>query len=367
MNRRRWAVVACLAASLVVAGCTLGSGATLEPNPSQPDGTSVPSLSWVECPADVEAQFVSRHECGELTVLQNRERRDGPTLKLLVLKVWPVGAEPGPGFGTAFGKDPGIPGALGGDIAAGATRAGRISMNLSPRGTVGNPGLPLTCPEVDQLVTAGVTDQDQPTRDAFVSAVAGCGARLRAAGVEPADYGVTANAADIEDLRMALGEDVWGGGGSYGTTSRTALVYIAQHPGRVERLILDSPASAELDPLTAGVLGLDSALAGLAKDHPGLLVSWRKALAATGSKTLTGTSGDVRVTVDDARLVRLIRGALGGDGPEHVGAVPAMIAAAARGRLRPPCRAGGRRPTVLFGLHRPVPGSLHLRARPVPH
>ena len=336
MNRPARAAAACLAAALGVTGCTFGSGATLAPTSShQPGPTVVPDLSWVECPADVEAQFVSRHECGELTVLQNRERRDGPTLKLLVLKVWPVGAEPEPGLGTTFGKDPGMPGSLGGDVAAGATRARRIVANLSPRGTVGNTDVPLTCPEVDQVATAAVPDQDQATREAFVSAVAGCATRLRAAGLEPADYGAAANAGDIEDLRMALGEEVWGGGGSQGTTSRTALAYIARYPGRVEKLVLDSPASAEVDPLTAGVLGLDSALAELAQAHPGLLASWRKALAVTGSTALTGTSGGVRVIVDDAKLVRLVRGALGGDGPEHVGAVPAMIAAAARGRLHP--------------------------------
>ncbi|MFT4108610.1 alpha/beta hydrolase [Propionicimonas sp.] len=335
MNRLIVAAAACLA-GLAAAGCTPGSGAELDPgSPGRADRVVAPSLVWGECPSDVEAQFVSRHECGELTVLQDRERPEGPTLSLLVLKVWPVGAEPEPGLGTSFGKDPGVPGALGGDIAAGATRAGKVSVNLSPRGTVEHAGPPLTCPEVDQITTAGVSDQDQATRAAFVSAVAGCAARLRADGAEPADFGAAANVEDIEDLRVALGEDSWNGGGSYGVESRTALNYLARYPGRVEKLILDSPAPAGLDPLTAGALGLDSALTELAGDHPGLLATWRKALGVAGRRALTGVSGGVRVTVDDARLVRLVRGALGGDGPEHVAAVPAMIAAAARGTLHP--------------------------------
>lgn len=326
MNPALQLTVTALASALALTGCT----SVETPAPSRSA-----QLTWITCPVDVEVQFVSRHECAELTVPQDHNDPAGATLKLLVLKVWPVGVEPKPGFVASLGANPGDPGALGGDIAAGATRGGWISINLTPRGTVGHAGPSLACPEVEQVSTAHTSDRDPATRAAFVSAVSACASRLRADGVEPAAFNAAAAVEDLEALRISLGEDAWAASGTYGTASRAALIYLARHPGRIDRVVLDSPASADLDPLTAGVVGLDSALAELAKSQPGLLTSWRKALAVTGRAPLAGGSKGAKVVVDDAKLVRLIRAALGGDGPENVKAVPAIIAAAARGRLHP--------------------------------
>ena len=316
--------VALACAALLLASCA--------PVPSPTPAGSSP-LVWVECPPDVEAQFVSRHECGQLTVPQDHNSPAGPALTLLVLKVWPVGVEPKPGVSTSLGTNPGDRGAIGGDIAAGATRGRRISVNLMPRGTTSHGGTSLACPETDQAAGTATGDRDASVRAAFIDAIGACARRLRASGIEPALFSPAATIEDLELLRAALGEDAWAGAGTYGTMSRAALQYLSRHPGRIDRLVLDSPGSAGLDPLTAGVVGLDSALADLAADHPGLLTSWQEALATVGAQPLSGLSDGVQVTIDDAKLVRLVRAALGGDGPQHVGAVPAMIAAAARGRL----------------------------------
>lgn len=83
----------------------------------QPDPPS--TLVWGDCPADVEATFLARHQCGTLTVPVNRSRPDGPTLDLLVARAWPVGQEPREGIGTGFGHNIGDPQAVSGGMAAG--------------------------------------------------------------------------------------------------------------------------------------------------------------------------------------------------------------------------------------------------------
>ncbi len=319
------ATVAAVVLSLGLTGCSPTPDATTSP-------TSAP-LVTIACPADVEAQFVSRHECAALTVPQDHGAPSGRQLTLLVLTVWPVGTDPKPGISTRIGANPGDPEPLGGDIAAGATRSGRMVVQPVLRGGTSNAGPSLACPEVDAVATASVADRDAGVRDAFQQAVSACAARLHGAGVDPALFDAAQTVEDLEALRTALGEDAWGSLGSYGTSSRALLTYLDRHPSRVGLAVLDSPASADLDPLTAGVIGLDSALAELARTHPRLPGDWRKALSVVGRTPLTGRSGTTVVVVDDAKLVRLVRGALGGDGPANATVVPAIIAAAARGEL----------------------------------
>jgi hypothetical protein len=323
MMRRLVALLALL--SWALSACTLPAA----------KATFAPTLSWGACPAQVEAQFISRHECGQLTVLRNRTGPDGPSVTLQVLKVWPVGVEPKPGLVLGFGSNAGDPAPLGGSIAAGATRAGTVAVSLTFRGSAVGSDPSLACPEVEQVTTADVGDRDPTVRQSFTAAIAACARRLRSAGIEPGDFGSAAVMADIEDLRTALGEEAWASGATYGTMSRVLAGYLALHPGRVQLGFLDSAASPELDPLTAGVIGLDSALLALDRNHPGLLDDWKHALAATGKRPLAGANEGARVIVDDAKLVRLVRSALGGDGPRNINVLPGIISSAAHGRLDP--------------------------------
>jgi hypothetical protein len=314
-----------LVLALALSACTLPFG----------KASSAPTLTWGDCPGQVEAQFISRHECGELIVPQDRADPNGPTLRLQVLKVWPVGAEPKPGLAMSFGTNAGDSAPPGGDIAAGATRAGSIAVALAVRGSAIGSDATLACPEVDQLHTADLGDRDPALRDRFSTAIAACAGRLRAAGIEPANFDASAIIADIEDFRIALGEESWSTGATYGSMSRVLAGYLALHPGHVRLGFLDSPASPDLDPLTAGVLGLDSALTALARHHPTLLGDWKRALVVTGARALVGSHGPAQIVVDDAKLLRIVRFALGGDGPRNVEDVPGMISAAAHGRLDP--------------------------------
>ena len=94
--------------------------------------------------------------------------------------------------------------------AAGATRLRSVGVELAFRGT--DPSSPtLTCPEVDDLAVQapGLPDDDPGLRTRFLDSVAACAARLRATGVEPANFDTTAAAADVDELRKAMGIDTW--------------------------------------------------------------------------------------------------------------------------------------------------------------
>ena len=321
------ACIAALAASLaILASCD---------TPAADPATFRPTLRWVDCPDEVEVEFISDHACGELEVLQSRDQPRGPTVTLRALKAWPSGVDPDDGqpLGGGFGSDLGSRMSTGGDIAAGASRAGRVVLDLAQRGTAVGSSPGLTCPEVDEVRTAGTVDADPASRRSFVAAVTACARRLRSSGIVPADYGAAAKVQDLEDLRTLLGQDQLVSLSTYGTESHTLAVYLATHPGRAGYVVMDSPGPLDLDVMTAGAQGTDSALATLFSQHPGLQDLWEAALRRTGTRPLSGTYRGTRVVIDDAKLLRMVRYSLGGDGPEDAIRLPGVIAAAAAGRL----------------------------------
>lgn len=103
----------------------------------------------------------------------------------------------------------------------------------------------LDCPKVTALqarLAASLTG-DRSMNDTVIAAVRQCAERLRVAGVDPADFDVTQAAADVEDLRKAIGIESWSIAGSYGTSSRYLTDYLRAFPGRVQAAYLDSPWS----------------------------------------------------------------------------------------------------------------------------
>ena len=349
--RRSAALLAAIAVGLLVSGCTSGGGESTTP-PTADAGTNASPLTWHDCAAEIEASFLSHHRCGTLVVPQDRTGNDGGagSLDLAVVEVWPVGVEPRAGLMTGFAANVGDPKAFGGGMAAGATRLGSIVVELAFRGT--DPSTPsLTCPEVDALSdrAAGLPDDDEGLRRDFLQAVSDCADRLRGEGVEPADFDSAAAAADLEDLRLAMGVDTWSGAGSYGTQSRVLYRYLQDFPGRLDGAWLDSPWFPGTDDLTGGAIGTRSALAELfsacsADDrcdsrYPRLAQAWAQALARTGTHPLTGRGhgpdGPIDVVVDDAKLLRFVRYSLGGEGTSNLSWLPRVITEASQGRLHP--------------------------------
>jgi len=348
--KRMAAVLAAISAVLLITGCTDDAAERGSQPPKGTPGTSSP-LRWHDCSADIEASFLSRHRCGTLVVPQDRSDRGAGSLELAVLQVWPVGVKPRARLATGFAANLGDPRAFDGGSATGATRLRSVVVELASRGT--DPSSPtLACPEVDALSVraAGLADDDAGLRSLFLQAVSDCAARLRATGVEPAAFDSVAAAADLEDLRLAMGVDSWWGAGSYGTQSRVVFRYLNDFPGRLDAAWLDSPWFPETDDLTGGAVGTRSALtelfAACAADercvarYPRLQKAWARALARTAVRPLGGHGerrghGPVDVVVDDAKLLRFVRYSLGGEGPANLSRLPQIITDAAAGRLHP--------------------------------
>jgi hypothetical protein len=97
-----------------------------------------------------------------------------------------------------------------GGVTPVAARLHRIEYVMDPRGT-GHSRSRLDCPEVDALdddvATALASDDD--VRAEFVAAVKACHDRLASQAVDVASYDVEQAAADVEDLRRALGIPTW--------------------------------------------------------------------------------------------------------------------------------------------------------------
>ena len=106
----------------------------------------------------------------------------------------------------------------------------------------------LGCAEYDDSVnrgfSIGFTSPAAATAD--VAATKACRDRYAAAGVDLSAYNTKENAADIADLRVALGIPSWNlYGVSYGT--KLALVTLRDHPQGIRTLVLDSVSPPNLN------------------------------------------------------------------------------------------------------------------------
>lgn len=98
----------------------------------------------------------------------------------------------------------------------------------------------LGCPEFDTLEAAAFPNA--PSRATYLTSVRGCRDRLRAAGIDLAAYDSAENAADLDDLRVALGYDEWNVLGlSNGGLATLTLMRL--HPEGIRSVVLDSPSS----------------------------------------------------------------------------------------------------------------------------
>jgi pimeloyl-ACP methyl ester carboxylesterase len=111
----------------------------------------------------------------------------------------------------------------------------------------------LSCPEV-RAVTIDLLD-DPMSPEAYnereASAVSACAERMEAGGVDVTAYTSADNAADVADLRVALGYDMWNLYGiSYGT--RLGLTTMRDHPEGIRSVILDSTVPLQNEMLVTG-------------------------------------------------------------------------------------------------------------------
>ncbi len=176
---------------------------------------------WMELPEGVvEGENV---ECGYLFVPEDRSSADSPTIQLAYLVLHAVDeAKPDPIIYLSGGPGGNAVAELDGWLEIRYLQD-RDLILLDQRGT-GYSIPTLNCPESE----AGEEDATQACHDRLVSE-----------GVNLQAYNSAENAADVADLRVALGYDEWNLYGiSYGT--RLALTVMRDHPEGVRSVVIDS-------------------------------------------------------------------------------------------------------------------------------
>jgi pimeloyl-ACP methyl ester carboxylesterase len=234
-------------------------------------------------------------------------------------------------------------------------RMHRVEYVVDPRGsTHSQPSL--DCPEVEAVspMLVALRLGDPAHASILRGAVQACHDRLVGQGIDLSAYDVAADAADIEDLRVAVGIERWNAI-AYGVGSRIAFEEGRAFPSGLRSIIVDSPTLPTPDLLTVGPAALDlgiarlaaqcDAIAECARRTPDLVVAIREAVARLDSKPLVldvdGTERatllghPVRVIVDGTGLLRWIRATLTEAEGQDAGRIVTTVVRVLDGKLGP--------------------------------
>ncbi|MBF9068994.1 alpha/beta fold hydrolase [Streptacidiphilus fuscans] len=259
--------------------------------------------------------------CGYLVVPENRDRPDGRTLRLAVAIVPAQSPRHQHSDPIVF-----LPGGPGQDAISDIAQITATGLNrdrdlvvMSQRGTLSSPPA-LTCPEVDRFYQQriGLRYDAPSTGRLYVQAVSACRDRLAGEGVDLAAYNSSESAADLADLRTALGIREWNVfSHSYGT--ELALTYMRRYPQGIRSVTLDGvvPPSVATPGWTwssvkesfDNMTGACAAQPACVRRYPQLaavftdLVSRLEAHPVTTRVTVPGVAGPVKVVLDGGALV----------------------------------------------------------------
>jgi pimeloyl-ACP methyl ester carboxylesterase len=258
-------------------GATLEAAATPPPNPapailtsSGNPGTFQPAACRFVLPEGVREGVDV--ECGYLSVLEQRDSTGGRVIMLAVAIFHPPGG--------ATHADPVV--FLAGGPGASALEpmryqfevmsepifaAGRDLVVFDQRG-VGLSRPALDCPAYDDLIidlidreVDGQPISDERAGTLVMDALRTCRGEL-AEAADLSAYNSAASAADVEDLRLALGYaeiNLWGG--SYGT--RLALEVMRRYPDGLRSVVLDAVYPPDVDLYVQAPANFERALDGL--------------------------------------------------------------------------------------------------------
>lgn len=205
------------------------------------------------------------YECGWLTVPEDRQNPDnGRQVRIHVARFESV--NPDPPDDPIIYLDGGPGGSTLGPLQFTFSQAweplldDRDLILFDQRG-VGFSTPSLDCPE-EREWAFGVLDMEltaEEERAAELRALEQCHDRLVAEGVDLAQYNSAENAADVADLRIALGfDEVNLLGISYGT--RLAETVMRDHPTGIRSVVLDSTYPPDVDIISESPANLDRAL-----------------------------------------------------------------------------------------------------------
>jgi pimeloyl-ACP methyl ester carboxylesterase len=330
-----------LSASLLVATCT-GSNSARPPYETQ--------LVDAPCPPDVSQAILTEHACSLLVVPEDRSYPAGATVRVFVVRVMPPSAEPaadplvllgGADLGEVISYD---------DVAPAVARVNRELIVVEPRGTARS--LPtLTCPEVADVEwdLLSIPMSDPAFEKTFLGAAGACYDRLVGEGIDPSAYNLEEMAADVEDLRRALGIEEWNLM-TLGSSSRIALEVMDRYPEHVRSVILDSPefpGDGGLDRADEATRGAVALLARYCHGDPVCAASFPDVAGALGEAAARLEERPIRVliTLPDGRradalidgglLVRLVRWEMGQSDQPGIVTIPALIYDALKRRFGP--------------------------------
>lgn len=268
MEQHRWGAVLAFALVLPLAACggdddTSGAAGEATTEPTDPGASPpVPELVEGECPVPIPRSEGFR--CGTVAVPLERGTDGSPTLDLAVV-VLPA-PEPGLHEDPIVVIDRLEPTIAGYDGLAGLPGAtGREVVIFDVRG-MGGSTPSLECHEIDYL--SQFPDPDPDRRQVVLDQLDACRERLEAEGIELRAYTIEAIAADVVDIRRALGYDRWNvlGYGAQtnddpGVTSTEVVLELMRTDGDAIRSVtMEAPTPPQLDPWTTQLAGLARAV-----------------------------------------------------------------------------------------------------------
>jgi pimeloyl-ACP methyl ester carboxylesterase len=215
---------------------------------------SLPRFEASACPFTPGLGFTEGQNvrCGFLLVPENRARPDSPIIQLAVAIFHTFAPHPAPDPIILLGGGPGDPTV--GDLGPALTSInadyflGDHDLILIDQRGTGFSRPSLLCGQITQAEYQSLSTPQPVGQQVAVEtqAYAACHQQLLAAGVDLSAYNTTENAADIADLRTALGyQSVDLLGISYGT--RLAQAVMRDHPEGIRSVVLDSVVPPSLN------------------------------------------------------------------------------------------------------------------------
>jgi YVTN family beta-propeller protein len=308
--------------------------------------TNLATFTSALCPSEIPVNEPTT--CGYLTVPERHTDPGGRTIQIWVVDIKTAVKNPPPDPVVVLGND------LGRHAEYSSAqplpqRTGRNVLNVDLRG-VGLSKPSLACPEVERVKSRllGMRLRDPTATNDFLGAVSRCHDRLVSEGIDLGAYNVEEAAADMEDLRRALGIERWNLR-ALGYTSRVGFEEMREYPRGIRAAWFDSPEYPQGNYFDEAVAGTKAALDALAsvckadascdERFPDLSGTFGKAVAKLNAHPITITVKDrfltkgkpLDVIVDGDVLVRQVRNDLATTG--SIPLLPARIHAALHGKF----------------------------------
>lgn len=342
---RRWLGAALLLALGLIAGGCASDDSARAPTAAGTTGTTAIRASYAPapCPTPMYEGYAQLDlgpdfACGYLTVPENRTRPGGRTIRLPIARLRATSPNPKPDPIVYLAGGPGGPPLLA--KAPKAWNRDRDVILFGQRGSLKAEPF-LSCAEVDAFYTTavGLSWEDPATAAASATAARACHDRLVRDGVDLSAYNSAENAADVADLRVALGLDTVNLYGlSYGTD--LALQTVRDHPEGIRAVVLDSVLPPQQNLVENGwdnaaqsfraIFAACAAETACAQAYPDLQGTFTRLVndLSANPRTITvtrGTNGEeVRVVIDGYKLASGVVVAAA-QSPGALPKVPSMI------------------------------------------